>query len=351
MFGRIKQTLFHNLGLKLLALIISLGIWFYASARQRQERRFDVRLRLAPPSGHSIVYQSVPSVRVRLSGPGWLIETLDRDLENRTAVASYALKKEDLREGWADLRVEPGWMQLGMPEWERIQLSFLDITPRTLRAYASPVEERSMPVEPKLGSPPPGLRLAGEPAVSPPRVTARGPAVALDQMESIPTAEQIRLYEREAARTYRDVLPLHSTVEVRLGPVVPEPVPVELELSESTVEVEYRLSPEALERKRLDELPLTLRMPPDFPYRAELEEGSTTVSVALRGSAEDLRRLTAETVWASVNLVSLAGEQIDPGASAPYREAVDIRLPPGSAATVEAVEPESVTVVLQNPGQ
>jgi hypothetical protein len=100
-----------------------------------------------------------------------------------------------------------------------------------------------------------------------------------------------------------------------------------------------------------DNVPVRLLMPPGFPYATEFAQGEKTVSVMVRASPANLRKLRAESVKAYVDLEKLGQERIEPGGSAPYKEKVQVSLPEEVTYSMAVPRPERVTLLLKNPAK
>jgi hypothetical protein len=199
------------------------------------------------------------------------------------------------------------------------------------------------------GSPPAGLLIEGTPVAAPAQVTVRGPEVALNQMEEIPT-EDVPVWSMRAGeqRTSRPALLSSREITLPGG----ENVTVKLTLSERNANVTVRVTGEAPLETTFENLPLRM-LPPTrgFPYEIELEEANKTVDVTLVGPSDSLKTLARDRVLAYIDVSGLGSEAIEPGASAPYSELVTLGLPPDVRVDSYRITPERITFVLKNPGE
>lgn len=105
------------------------------------------------------------------------------------------------------------------------------------------------------------------------------------------------------------------------------------------------------ERDRAFEgVPVLLMLPPGFPYTPALAQEESKVTVVVRAAPANLARLNTGAVKAYVDLADLAREKIEPGASAPYKEKVQVALPSDVMYTAAQAQPDRVTILLKNPG-
>jgi hypothetical protein len=348
MFRRLADAIFGNFRLKALALAISLGIWFYANSRLIEEYPISASISINPPQGYALIYQSDRIARLRVEGPRSLMDTVRNEMLQGTLRMKYDMTQKDVHDGWATLDLQPSWLQLGLHEYEFAQLRSRSIAPPTVRVFVSPIVQKALPVQVALaGEPPGGLRIQGEPATAPSQVVVKGPAIALEAMDSIQT-EDVQLWKLTPG-VFEEPRVLRRDVPVTLDNG--QQVEVPLDPQDTSVLVRLRVSGEALAQQTFSGVPLDLLLPLQFRYETQVEEGEETVEVTVTADSEELKKLSAERIRAYVDLTTLAGEQIEPGASGPYREPVVVHLPNGVSAESVQVTPPLVTVLLKNPAK
>jgi YbbR domain-containing protein len=212
----LRALLFEDWTLKLLALGITLGLW-YAVTTQRapaQMRLRAVQLDFILPEGVDIGNEPVDEVDVTLEGSqGKLAELNARNLVARADLT-------DLRSGDRVLRLTDSNVSMDLPEGVRI----VNLNPRSLTLHLEPVVERDVPVEARFeGAPPEGFT-RGAVQVSPAGVRVRGPqshvaAVERAFTETISLAGQREtLFLPQVAVDIPDhkVVPAESAVSVRV---------------------------------------------------------------------------------------------------------------------------------------
>ena len=212
----LRALLFEDWTLKVLALVITLGLW-YAVTTQRapaQMRLRAVQLDFILPEGVEIGNDPVDEVDVTLEGSqGKLAELNARNLVARADLA-------DLRTGDRVLRLTDANVTMDLPEGVRI----VGINPRSLTLHLEPLVEREVAVEARFeGAPPEGFA-RGAVQVSPASVRVRGPeshvaSVARAYTETVSLAGQREtLVLPQVAVDIADhkVVPLDATVAVRV---------------------------------------------------------------------------------------------------------------------------------------
>ncbi len=171
----LRALLFEDWTLKLVALAITLGLW-YAVTTQRAPalmRLRGVQLDFILPEGVDVGNEPVNEVDVTLEGSqGKLAELNARNLVARADVT-------DLRTGDRVLRLTDKNVSMDLPEGVRI----VNINPRSLTLHLEPLVERDVPVEARFeGEPAAGFR-RGAVQVSPPSVRVRGPQSHVNAVE------------------------------------------------------------------------------------------------------------------------------------------------------------------------
>jgi YbbR domain-containing protein len=212
----LRALLFEDWTLKVLALAITLGLW-YAVTTQRapaQMRLRAVQLDFILPEGVEVGNDPADEVDVTLEGSqGKLAELNARNLVARADLT-------DLRPGDRILRLTDKNVSMDLPDGVRI----VNINPRSLALHLEPLVERDVPVEARFeGELPEGFR-RGDVQVTPPSVRVRGPeshvaAVQRAFTETISLAGQREtLVRSQVAVDIADhkVTPLDSAVTVRV---------------------------------------------------------------------------------------------------------------------------------------
>jgi YbbR domain-containing protein len=212
----LRALVFEDWTLKILALAITLGLW-YAVTTQRAPatmRLRAVQLDFILPESVEIGNDPVNEVDITLEGSqGKLAELNARNLIARADVT-------DLRPGDRVARLSDKNLTMDLPDGVRI----VEITPRSLTLHLETVVEREVPVEVRFeGEPPEGFK-RDRIQVTPPSVRVRGPEshaaiVARAFTETISlTGQRETLTLPQVAVDIEDhkVTPLDPTVAVRV---------------------------------------------------------------------------------------------------------------------------------------
>ena len=163
-----------NIGLKVLALIIALGLWL--AGHRDTERAIEVPVEFRNiPSDLMVSDNRVDYVVLRLMGPRTLISTLDSedlklsmDLKGaKSGSASYPL-------GAHSFNVPRG-------------VTIARITPPVIHLRLDPVLKRAVPVTVHISSGPPAGYKVYQTTVQPPVVSVQGPADDVKRLTSVET--------------------------------------------------------------------------------------------------------------------------------------------------------------------
>lgn len=212
----LRALLFEDWGLKLLALAITMGLWYAVTAARAPatSRQRDVPLEFFLPEGVDIGNDPLDEVDVVLEGSqAKLAEINARNLVARVDVTQLGL-------GDRVVRLSDRNVTMDLPTGVRI----VDITPRSVTLRLEPVVEREVEVEARFeGSPPAGFAVRGV-EITPPVVRVRGPESHVRAAERAYT-ETISLEGQRGSLAFpqvavdipdRKVTPLASAVAVRV---------------------------------------------------------------------------------------------------------------------------------------
>ncbi len=345
---RVVHLVFGNLRLKLWALLISVGIWFYAGSQVTEERTFRATLNISVPPDYAVVYQSENVGRVVLAGPRALVDRIQAELGQNPLQLSFALSDKEAARGWSILQVDAEWLRPRLPEQEYVQLGLREVAPAEVRVFVSPIKERTLPVTVRLaGAPPTGFRVVDTATASPAEVKVRGPAVAVDALNAVETTDLV-LYGVQQSIAGRQ-LGLRSDIPVALDDGTHISVPVSL--SPAAVVASVQIVGEEERAQTFENVPVLLLTPPGFAYVAEFAEDEDAVAVVVRASPANLKKLKPGSIKAYVDLERLSEERIEPGASAPYKEKVLLSLPEDVTYSSALSRPDRVTLLLKNPAK
>ncbi|HVG28683.1 MAG TPA: CdaR family protein [Pyrinomonadaceae bacterium] len=281
----LHDLLFADWGLKLLALAVSLGLWFAVTGQRvpATARLRRVPLRFVLPNDVEISNDPREEVDVTLRGGKQVLNSLRSQDVVVTFDASGYSPGERL------VRLARESVTLELPEGAG-EVSVERIEPSTVPLRLERRAEREVEVEPRLeGSIPEGYELLGVEA-RPARVRVRGPESRLNEVKKAPT-ETILLDGKTAGFVAsqvavdlpdRRLVPLDSVVDVLVR--VGEPratrrfdgVTVRLaqgasgNAQPSHSSVELRGARSVLDKLRADEIALVLEASPDGSLRPRL---------------------------------------------------------------------------------
>lgn len=302
----LRRLVTHNFGLKFLALVLAVGLWFTVVGRERGEVGLNVPLELVKIPKNLVVSNEVPDgVSVRLSGA----LALTRQVSNRNLRFSLDLSEAQIGANFFDIKAET----LDLPRG----LEVTRLTPNQINVELEALTEKNLGVLPVIkGSPAPGYMI-DELTLVPNQVTVRGPESVLKKMEVVWT-EPI------------DVTNLESSASVKTKPAL-----TNLSLSlvgQDTVEARLKIGLKYA-TKPFQEVPITVIGAPG-EYKMDPE----VVEVRLRGPVLNLTEVgVGKGLTVKVNL-----EGLGPGRS---RVPVIVEVPP--KIEVAGVEPRQVEVFIK----
>lgn len=174
-----REIFLKDLSLKLLALAITLGLWYgVTSQRMPTTMRYNgVHLNLHLPNEMEVSNELHTEVEVTLTGAKTALERLNaRDLVATVDMTDY-------KPGMRSVKLNSNTVRMNLPEGVRID----DIEPNTLALRLEPRIERQLEVEVKLeGKLPDGYELRRA-NVAPDKIRVRGPASHVNALRVAPT--------------------------------------------------------------------------------------------------------------------------------------------------------------------
>jgi len=339
MLRKLVRLVFGNAHVKLVALAIAIALWAYANGQLKEEVGIVVPLLISVPEQYQIVYQSHPKVQMRLSGPHYLVKRRQDEASQNYLRLSASLNPEDLTQGVMTLRVDPGW--LNVPKGELAQMGVSSVQPQFVTLHVSRVVTRAVPVEVRISERPhAGYEVRGWSAV-PSEVMVTGPALVVDAMETVKT-QKVSVWDAQAD-VRRPMVPLVLQETLALEDGVSVEVALRADPAQVAVHVEVGGKKE---ERSLEDIPVHMLSPPDFPYLAEIDPAESHVSVVVSGLPQDIARLTPGSVRAYVDLTGLQEETFE-GETALYKEPVRLLLPEDIPISAGTPEPRQVTIILK----
>jgi YbbR domain-containing protein len=217
----LHDLLFADWGLKLLALVITLGLWFAVTGQRvpTTARLHEVRLSFVLPTDMEISNEPLNKVDLTLRGSKRVLDAI------KLGDVSLSYDASSYRPGERVVRLSPNNITLQLPEGINPEgITVERIEPGSIPLRLERRVERELAVEPKTdGKLPEGYELVGlEPL--PARVRVRGPESHVGALERVPT-ETILLEGRTESFTAtqiaidiqdRKVVALDAVVDVHI---------------------------------------------------------------------------------------------------------------------------------------
>lgn len=219
------DKLSHNLGLKIVALILAGGLWMIVSAQRREqvtEQAFRLPLQFTGiPEGLIVTSEDLPEyITVRIRGPESRIQAFsarNRSVQVDVSQATAGEVDQAISDSQIDIR-EP--LQIVSIDPPRVTLEL------ELRA------QKIVPVRPfTVGTLPAGFEL-GEVSVNPGQTMISGPTSAIEETTEVAT-ERIILSERRSSFTLQRVSVVSDDPLVRVEPQTVQVTIVVLEYPEA----------------------------------------------------------------------------------------------------------------------
>ncbi len=337
--GIIKRLFTTHWQVKLMALTLAVGVWFYGNTRIRDDVVLRVPLNVQLPDGYELLYKSHSQAQVRFTGPQYLIQRQQEEARQNYIQFNLRPAEEDVDVGEMALEIDPA--RLNIPGSELAMMNVVVVSPLEASLVVDRIASRTLPVEASLSGRPRGGYKISDYTVTPSEVSVEGPSLALDRLESLKT---ISIPVWDAQESLRRYVPLAADHVLTWSEDISIPVSFRTSPSQVAVHVsvgiEYRQS-------GIEGVPVKLLAPVGFPYSAEISEDAL-VEVVVSGLPDVVEDITAEDISAYVDLSGLEDEEIASGATAPYKETVYVILRSGIDAEVTEVNPEQVTILLSN---
>ena len=208
----IRRALVRNPGLKALALVIAILVWFVLSGQRRErisERSYRIPLSIVNIPPRTLIASPLASaVDVRVRGPFTALRQLEP--EKLEAVVDLL----NAPRGEREYRLTPE--DVNVPQ----EVEVISIVPQEVKILLDGIEEKALPVVPTLtGQPASGGRVL-DVQVQPRSVRVVGPQSALAKMDSVAT-DPISLAGRTTSFTTPATVVANAPgVRVRVGQVV-----------------------------------------------------------------------------------------------------------------------------------
>ncbi len=294
----LRKIFLEDWSTKLIALAITVGLWFGITGQQAPiaSRFSDVRLNFRLPSEMEISNEPLRQVEITLTGDKAKIDRLDtHDLVVSVDLSSY-------NPGERIVQLTPDNVIMELPQGVKID----EIQPGKVLLKLEKREEREVEVKPEFeGLLPEGIEVY-ESIVTPAKVRVRGPSSFVNSIDTV-TTERIILDNRKADFTAKQV-----AVNL-LNP--------KITVLDTVVDVTIKIGPKRSEK--------------NLTVHAQTPSGATeTFTVTLVGPQADLEKINPKDI--RVELEKVSEDSFQPRVSLPdaFNQTV----------TVKNVRPSAVTV-------
>lgn len=172
----IFENLGKNLGKKIIAVILSLALWFMANIEQDIEKKISLDISYANlPADLVIINQPPTSLNLTVRGPRSQLTNIsinDIDFGLDLASVSPGISRFEIRTD-----------QIKAPRGVQV----IGLSPAEIKLDVDRLVEKKVPVKAIIGPPDTGYKIVGEPVVSTPVVTITGPNKVLYNLRSVMT--------------------------------------------------------------------------------------------------------------------------------------------------------------------
>jgi hypothetical protein len=315
MWHWLHRHLLHNLGIKLIALILAATLYLHVFFSQERDMIFDVPITLHGVPESLIGSGDLPSVaRVRFRGLGLSLSKLRTDPQG----ARLLIEVGDIREGLLQRPLVSGDVLLPSDVGVRVVEV---IEPKELHIEFDRLLVRRLAVVPNVtGRPAPGFVTAGRVTALPDSVTVRGPQQLVGSFEFIRT-EPV------------DVAGLEGVTQRRVALRVPG------RCEATPPEVAVRIAVDKVVSRTFAQLPVMVHRSGDVALRRLVPQ---TGSVVVSGPATLVDTLRTSDLRLSIDAMGLPPGSYTLMASVELNRAFEV-----GAVSIEPVEPEKFVVELE----
>ncbi|HEX9913245.1 MAG TPA: CdaR family protein [candidate division Zixibacteria bacterium] len=264
------EKLLDNLWLKLGAILLAFLLWFYASTDKPYEYTFNYNLRLINLSPELILAEPLPDmVKVKIYGKG-------KELLKLFVLKERSLKIDARKYYSGEFEDQIKTEMVTIPEG--LNLSALEIvSPKVLKVNLQKIEEKKVPLISQLSfSVEEGYFQKGEIRFTPEKVWIKGPSENVNKIKYILTQKK---EFQDLSESFSGKIDLIS--------------PPFFNLKISPPRVDFSVEVQKGEKKRLENLPITLI---NIPRGRKIHLTPKTINLELLGEKEILEKLTLEKI-------------------------------------------------------
>jgi diadenylate cyclase len=176
MMDFLRRYVFHNIGLKLVSLLIAVLLWTAIARQPMAEIALNIPIEFVnAPADLEISSETIPQIQVRLRGYSGVLRDMNASQIHATIDLSNA------RPGERTYDLPPS--RIHAPRDVEVE----EVIPSQFRISFDNRATRTVEVEPRvIGTTAPGYRLQGI-TVDPPNITVAGPAHRVNSLQSVNT--------------------------------------------------------------------------------------------------------------------------------------------------------------------
>lgn len=266
----LHEIFVKDIGKKLIALGLSILLWYYIQQQEKGETLLKVPLKISNvPQELSISTPMPKYVTFRLTGPKKLIERVKRG----NIKAYIDMRKAQPGENLFKIK----YKRKGLPD----QVFVKEIVPSEVRVTLEPVAVAQVLVNPTIvGEPYPGYEKKNV-NVNPPFINISGPASKISSIRSVPT-EPVEITDAT------------TTVVRKVKPILPTGV----KSKPAEVEVTVTITPQLMQRA-FENIPV---VPKNVSPHLDVSINPPVVNLVLEGPREIMEELNPEDIKVWIDL-------------------------------------------------
>jgi len=334
-----EETKLSRLTSVLTAVILAVGVWYYAQIRGIGSEMIEVPLNIIPkdPGLAIVAPRGKPTIKLTVTGPKRDVEAVKDDADSGQIACDY-----DLKTGASEITSKSADLSrlldrkslilkrtlLNIPVSSSISVQNV-IEPVRLSIVVSPIETKSLRVKLRLkGDPDEGYVISSY-SVKPAWVDVKGPRSVLADRDEIET-EPVLLRSRDST---------FSNYEVRVvSELDGQPV-----IAPQNLYAKVVIEPEKKTRPFKAVTVLFLLSDSD-DYTYELAEASKTVDVTVEGSERDLKELKPDQIMVFVDTRSIADKDDKAATGTPTAVPLTFKLPPRISVSNPTTRSGAITI-------
>lgn len=308
-----KKFLLGNIRVKLVALVIAIALWVYATGRHTGELEEVIPFVISTPPGFTMLNKGTDTVMIKVRGPQNIISNFSSMVKNKKIQAAYSIApyKKDVGDHVKET-VPLDKDSLNLPEG----IHLVSVTPSKVEVTLGKLQKKYLTVRlKKEGKPAPGYKITNE-FTYPSEVIVTGPSSVMMEATEIDTVPiSINGITTDQNKTFPWGVPIEQKITFTQGE---KETSVHVTCNKA-VQVWLSISPQ-VELKKFRKIRVRVLQPPDFPFKVKLQD--RFIDLQVKGPKLILDKLQLSDIWAYVDVDSLE----PPG---PYKLPIHCTLPNG----------------------